>query len=211
MVRTFREPKHGRPSEEISAIHINCCRNLRLRDLHWVATKKPIVRLPASEHPERLFKTFPGLQKLRAHVTLTTQASYDASVLTYTEAARPDEAQILTILETVQGSPDANSRRWIHNLLPASDSYDILGREPAWAEVARRLPLFKVTDALSGIQKVNAEYWSVNRVLDEDAVFVNDADSHARLAAARCASSLAAQVLRPFTSMDQSIDQIAES
>ncbi|WP_269522411.1 sacsin N-terminal ATP-binding-like domain-containing protein [Coraliomargarita parva] len=189
IVRAFRETHTWRVFRSDICEQCSLLQEITPRGIQWVATEKPIVRLPAFEEPEHLFKTFPGLLKLNEQVTLTNQDQHNFSALICAEPALPDESQIKSILESVNGPLDANLRRWIYQLLPSSDTYTLLGREPDWADMARRLPLFQVTDNLASNPQAKSEYWSVDRILQEESVFLREPEHRSRLNAAQCALS----------------------
>ena len=187
VVRAFRETNTWRTFRRDICAKVHLLQEITPEGVQWVATEKPIVRLPKFERPARLFESFPGLHQLREQVTLTTQHQHDFNALINAEPAEADESQVKAILETVNGSLDASLRRWLRHLLPSGQTPEMLGRDPEWATAARALPLFRVTDDLIENQSPKEEYWSIDRLLEEDAVFLRDQSHRPRLQAAQCA------------------------
>lgn len=155
--------------------------------VQWVASDQPIVRLPQFEQPERLFEAFPNLKQLREHCTLSTQDYLDFNALIDQAPAELDESQLKAILEVVNGPLDGSLRKWLNRLLPNVEAFEVLGREPAWANTARSLPLFRVTDDLIGQHHSQEDYWSVNQILETNTVWLREVERAARLQAAQSA------------------------
>ena len=187
LVSAFRETHAWRTFRRDICDPCQLFKEVTPEGIRWTATEKPIVRLPSFDRPERLFKTFPALHQLRERVALTTQGQHDFSALISAEPAHPDDSQIKSILDTVKGPFDTSLLRWIHKLLPSGDTYTLLRREPVWADTARRLPIFQVTDDLTNRQETKAEYCSVDRILQGPSVFLHETEHLARLQAARAA------------------------